>query len=288
MFKIMSLENRSIPTSTFVYWSSLISGGIAGLVVDIVLFPIDTIKTRLQSERGFLRSGGFQGVYKGLAPAAAGSAPTAALFFCTYDGLKSHLNRWASHGQQPYVHMISAASAEVVACLIRVPIEIAKQRRQALSVKHGTSSLEIWYHAVRTEGIRRGLYRGFGTTIMREVPFSFIQFPLWEYLKLNWTLVTGTSLTPFSVAICGAIAGGIAAGLTTPLDVAKTRIMLADEHIANRSNILSVLRGIRREQGFRGLFAGFVPRVLWITLGGAIFFGFYDLTSRLLNSEESN
>jgi len=34
------------------------------------------------------------------------------------------------------------------------------------------------------------------------------------------------------------------------------------------------------------LFAGIVPRVLWITLGGAIFFGFYDLTSNLLKSNE--
>ncbi|XP_055542847.1 S-adenosylmethionine mitochondrial carrier protein homolog isoform X1 [Wyeomyia smithii] len=283
----MSLDNRSISSNSFVYWSSLISGGVAGLVVDIVLFPIDTIKTRLQSERGFVRSGGFQGIYKGLAPAAAGSAPTAALFFCTYDGLKSHLGRWVSQSQQPYVHMVSAAGAEVVACLIRVPIEIAKQRRQALSMKHGASSLEIWYHAVKSEGIRRGLYRGFGTTIMREVPFSFIQFPLWEYFKLNWSAVTGTSLTPLSVAVCGAIAGGIAAGLTTPLDVAKTRIMLADEHTANRSSVSTILRGILRERGIKGMFAGFVPRVLWITLGGAFFFGFYDLTSRLLNSDES-
>lgn len=283
----MSLEARSVRSTTFVYWSSLISGGVAGLVVDIVLFPIDTIKTRLQSERGFLRSGGFRGIYKGLAPAAAGSAPTAALFFCTYDGLKSHLGKWASQGQQPYVHMISAASAEVVACLIRVPVEIAKQRRQALSLKYGTTSLEIWYNAVKTEGFRRGLYRGFGTTIMREVPFSFIQFPLWEYFKLNWTAVTGTALTPLSVAICGAVAGGIAAGLTTPLDVAKTRIILADEHIANRSNIFNILHGILRERGVKGIFAGFVPRVLWITLGGAIFFGFYDLTSRILNSDEA-
>lgn len=52
------------------------SGGLAGLVVDIVLFPIDTVKTRLQSERGFWRSGGFRGVYNGLAPAAVGSVPT--------------------------------------------------------------------------------------------------------------------------------------------------------------------------------------------------------------------
>lgn len=221
-------------------------------MVDIVLFPIDTVKTRLQSENGFFRSGGFRGIYRGLAPAAAGSAPTAALFFCTYDGLKSHLGRFATESQQPYVHMISAASAEIVACLIRVPVEIAKQRRQALSLKYNTSSLEILSHALKSEGIKRGLYRGFGTTLMREVPFSFIQFPLWEYFKRNWTSVTGVALTPVSVAICGAIAGGIAAGLTTPLDVAKTRIMLTDESGASRLSTLSILRGIYKERGLRG------------------------------------
>lgn len=284
----MTLETSSHSGGAdYVYWTSLISGGVAGLVVDIVLFPIDTIKTRLQSERGFIRSGGFRGIYKGLAPAAAGSAPTAALFFCTYDGLKSHLGRLASKSQQPYVHMASAACAEIVACLIRVPVEIAKQRRQALSVKYSTSSVEILYQALKTEGIRRGLYRGFGTTIMREVPFSLIQFPLWEYFKLHWTSVTGTALTPVSVSICGAIAGGIAAGLTTPLDVVKTRIMLADQNEVNKTSAYRILRGIYRDRGIRGIFAGFVPRVLWITLGGAIFFGFYDLTSRMLNSDDT-
>ncbi|XP_058821669.1 S-adenosylmethionine mitochondrial carrier protein homolog [Topomyia yanbarensis] len=281
----MTLETKSLSKMDFVYWTSLVSGGVAGLVVDIVLFPIDTIKTRLQSERGFIRSGGFRGIYKGLAPAAAGSAPTAALFFCTYDGLKSYLGQFCSKTQQPYVHMISAASAEIVACLIRVPVEIAKQRRQVISLRYSTS-LEIWLHALKTEGIRRGLYRGFGTTVMREVPFSFIQFPLWEYFKQNWTAVTGTALTPFTVAICGAIAGGIAAGLTTPLDVAKTRIMLADENVS-KLGVSRILHGIYRDQGIKGVFAGFVPRVLWITLGGAIFFGFYDLTARLLSSDQA-
>lgn len=66
------------------------SGGIAGLVVDVVLFPIDTIKTRLQSEKGLWRSGGFRGIYNGLGPAAAGSAPTGKrfeFFFLIFDKL---------------------------------------------------------------------------------------------------------------------------------------------------------------------------------------------------------
>lgn len=50
------------------------AGGVAGLVVDVALFPIDTVKTRLQSERGFWRSGGFRGIYKGLGAAATGTS----------------------------------------------------------------------------------------------------------------------------------------------------------------------------------------------------------------------
>lgn len=54
---------------------SLIAGGIAGTAVDVALFPLDTIKTRFQSEKGFRASGGFRGIYSGLGPAAIASAP---------------------------------------------------------------------------------------------------------------------------------------------------------------------------------------------------------------------
>lgn len=48
---------------------------MAGLFVDISLFPLDTIKTRLQSAEGFLKSGGFHGIYRGIGPQVIGSAP---------------------------------------------------------------------------------------------------------------------------------------------------------------------------------------------------------------------
>lgn len=186
----------------------------------------------------------------------------------------------------PFVHMIAASCGEVVACLIRVPVEIAKQRKQALLVKKETSSLQLLYHAFKQDGLRKGVYRGFGITIMREVPFSLIQFPLWEYLKVQWEPQTGLPLNPASVAICGAISGGIAAGLTTPLDVLKTRIMLSES--SSRISIPKILKSIYRENGIKGLFAGFVPRVLWITIGGAVFFGVYDLMTNILNKSSND
>lgn len=48
---------------------------MAGTAVDVALYPLDTIKTRLQSPEGFMKAGGLRGVYNGLSAAAVGSAP---------------------------------------------------------------------------------------------------------------------------------------------------------------------------------------------------------------------
>ncbi|XP_055711782.1 S-adenosylmethionine mitochondrial carrier protein homolog [Phlebotomus papatasi] len=271
-------------TSSGLFFTSLISGGVAGTVVDVVLFPVDTIKTRLQSERGFWKSGGLSKIYKGFLPAAAGSAPCAALFFCTYETTKSLLNSQNFLNiHTPVVHMISASLGEVAACLIRVPVEIAKQRRQDLT-QGNRSAISILRHALRTEGFIGGLYRGFGTTLSREIPFSLIQFPLWEYFKATWSEHRGEPLASAHVAICGALAGAIAGGITTPFDVAKTRIMLANQGEAQKNNMFSVLRNIYAREGISGLFSGFIPRVMWISIGGTIFFGVYDFVSSTISA----
>lgn len=57
------------------FGSSLLAGGLAGTAVDTLFFPIDTLKTRAQSQAGFFPSGGFAGVYRGLGSAVVGSAP---------------------------------------------------------------------------------------------------------------------------------------------------------------------------------------------------------------------
>lgn len=70
--------------------------------------------------------------------------------------------------------------------------------------------------------------------------------------------------------------------MTTPLDVAKTRIMLAANTGEKAPNAIFIISSIYRKNGIGGMFAGFVPRVMWITLGGAIFFGSYDLSTKVV------
>ncbi|KAI9098156.1 S-adenosylmethionine transporter [Phlyctochytrium arcticum] len=257
---------------------ALVAGGLAGTSVDTALFPLDTIKTRLQSRQGFWASGGFGGIYSGLSSAVLGSAPGAAAFFVTYEYLKTHVGTLLpKEKHEPVVHMLSASGGEIAACFIRVPTEICKQRMQTGQYTSVTSAVHnIW----RGEGLK-GFYRGYAMTVFREIPFTCIQFPLYEKFKKMYTTYKSRRPHPWESAIFGSIAGGIAAALTTPLDVVKTRIMLSSQK-GHTSGIIPTFQSIIKEEGPGKLFAGIGPRVLWISIGGSIFLGVYEAVKNLL------
>lgn len=273
----------------------LASGAVAGTTVDFVLYPLDTIKTRLQVQGA--RDAGvslFRGVYRGVAPAMAASAPAGAAFFGTYDFLKRTLAQWCPAGTPPpLLHVAAALGGDMAGSAVRVPFEVVKQNLQARRYR---SSMEAVRAIVRAEGVR-GLYRGWRSLLVREIPFDVLEFPMYEAFKSGWARLKGAELHPWESALCGSLAGGIAAGVTTPLDVVKTRLMTQASRGAGGAGAATVNGGkpptyyrgvfdalgrITRDEGLSALFGGVVPRVLWISLGGAIFFGGYEFTKAAL------
>lgn len=158
-----------------------------------------------------------------------------AIFFMVYEHCNTLLlPRISAFGLGPGIsnaitHMMAASCAELASCTIRVPTEVVKQRAQAMA-EHSSMSAFKEILAAKHESVFRGLYRGFGITVMREIPFTMIQFPLFEAMK-RWQAkrVGKPKANATEAAICGCISGGLAAGFTTPLDVLKTRIMLAKD-----------------------------------------------------------
>ena len=172
--------------------------------------------------------------------------------------------------------MIAASVGEVAACAVRVPTEVVKQRAQA--VQHASSMAALkailgQRAKIGVSGVWRELYRGWSVTVMREVPFTVIQFPLWEGMK-EWRRRTQgkEGISAVESGVFGSLAGAVAAGVTTPLDVLKTRMMLAKE----RQAMMPLLAQILKDTGPTAFFAGMGPRVLWISAGGAIFLGSYQ------------
>lgn len=94
-------------------------------------------------------------------------------------------------------------------------------------------------------------YTGYWTTVAREIPFSFIQFPIYEGLKKGWRNLQGSDTTPMQGAVCGSISGAISSAVTTPLDVVKTRMMLGSKTAAGDAYVGTVnsLQTIAREEG---------------------------------------
>ncbi|KAA8565864.1 hypothetical protein MFRU_006g03870 [Monilinia fructicola] len=262
---------------------ALLAGALAGTTVDLTLFPLDTLKTRLQSSEGFIASGGFTGVYRGVGSAIIGSAPGAALFFCTYEATKTAFARrrdvlgtHVSGKGKAVEHMVAASLGEVAACAVRVPTEVVKQRAQAGQYSSSLLTLKAilgQYKHIGITGVWRELYRGWSVTIMREVPFTIIQFPLWESMKAYRKRGSGRdTVSAVESGLMGSLAGAVAAAATTPLDVLKTRMMLEKEKKPTRV----LLKEIVARDGPKAFFAGIGPRVMWISIGGAIFLGSYQ------------
>ena len=172
--------------------------------------------------------------------------------------------------------MLAASVGEVAACAVRVPTEVVKQRAQALQAGSSWGALRMIVARrgeIGVSGVWREMYRGWSITVLREVPFTVIQFPLWEGLKEWRRRTTGKEgIDAIESGVFGSISGAVAAGVTTPLDVLKTRMMLARESVRTRAMVATILR----ESGPRAFFAGMGPRVLWISAGGAIFLGSYQ------------
>ena len=87
----MAENNPQVVASNFTFKTFLVSvaaGGFAGTSIDLALFPVDTIKTRLQassSSADFMKDAQLVSKFRGLAPSMAAAFPCAATFWLSYE-----------------------------------------------------------------------------------------------------------------------------------------------------------------------------------------------------------
>ncbi|CAL9104947.1 unnamed protein product [Musa textilis] len=255
----------------------VIAGATAGVVVETVLYPIDTIKTRLQAAHGGSKIY-WRGLYSGLAGNLAGVLPASAIFVGIYEPTKQKLLRVFPENLSAFAHLTAGAIGGAASSLIRVPTEVVKQRMQTGQFTTAPNAVRL---IVAKEGIR-GLYAGYSSFLLRDLPFDAIQFCIYEQIRIGYKIAARRELNDPENAIIGAFAGAITGAITTPLDVMKTRLMVQGS--ANQyKGILNCAQTILREEGPAAFLKGIGPRVLWIGIGGSIFFGILERTKLLLS-----
>ncbi|EPS64138.1 hypothetical protein M569_10643, partial [Genlisea aurea] len=271
----VSIENKPFDFFRTVF-DGFIAGGAAGVVVETALYPIDTIKTRLQAVRG----GGkiiLSGLYSGLAGNLAGVLPASAAFVGVYEPVKQKLLRSFPENLSSVAYLTAGVLGGIAASFIRVPTEVVKQRLQTGQFSSAHEAVRI---IVSREGFR-GLYAGYGSFLLRDLPFDAIQFCIFEQIRLGYKLAAKRDLSDPENAIIGAFAGAVTGAITTPLDVVKTRLMIQGSG-KHYKGIIDCMQTIVKEEGPHTLLKGLGPRVLWIGIGGSIFFGVLESTKRIL------
>lgn len=132
----------------------------------------------------------------------------------------------------------------------------------------------------RTEGFH-AFYISYPTTLTMTVPFTAVQFTVYEQLKKLLNPDGGYS--PGTHIVSGGLAGAVAGAVTTPLDVAKTLLQTRgtskDAEIRHAQGMRDAFRIIVQRDGIKGLARGLAPRVLTFMPSNALCWLSYEFFS---------
>lgn len=214
--------------------------------------------------------------------------------------------------QSLYASLLAGALARGISATLVTPLELIRTRLQASSRSQATLSsiLRGLWVEMRTTSLRTGggpliLWRGLTPTLWRDVPFSAIYFAGYEATKRSLTgggLGEGNAAgsgEEFGVAfVSGALSGSLAAILTHPFDVVKTRLQtqgspsnnaqgrLSGSLRAARSgvqgNVWTELAKIVREEGRKGLWKGLSPRTAKVAPACGVMIASFEVVGRAL------
>ncbi|XP_065150532.1 mitochondrial glutamate carrier 1 isoform X2 [Paramisgurnus dabryanus] len=279
--------------------AKLINGGIAGLIGVTCVFPIDLAKTRLQNQQNgsriytsmsdclskTIRSEGFFGIYRGAAVNLMLVTPEKAIKLAANDFFRHQLSK---DGQKLtlFKEMLAGCGAGTCQVIITTPMEMLKIQLQDAgrieaqrklighqgrgggakeSLVKSPTALQVSRDVLKDRGLA-GFYKGLGATLLRDVPFSVIYFPLFANLNsLGRRNADGSA--PFYISfLTGCIAGCIAAVAVNPVDVIKTRIqsMTRGSQEDTYSGVKDCLSKILRNEGPAAFLKGAYCRALVI------------------------
>ena len=296
-----------------------------------------TFNSTLDGLKKIARNEGYLTLWRGLSPTLAMAIPANVIYFTGYDWLRyNHASPLRKLTNDVYVPLIAGSIARVAAAIAVSPVEMFRTRMQATS--GGTTgvfkdTLLGLHRMTQTQGYT-SLWRGLTLTMWRDVPFSGIYWWGYEAMRNRLTdsreaasgreldsqrSMTGgrqsqaheSQMTTFVDSfLAGAGSGAIAAFVTTPFDVGKTRqqvyhhagddapsVVAAKEFtkqgkpIPEELSIPRFLYHIFREEGMAGLFRGWAARCLKIAPACAIMISSYEVGkkwARKVNEQKEN
>jgi len=267
------------------------------------------------------RTEGISSLWSGLSPTLVLAVPTTVTYFTMYEQLKVCIDsqRRAMSAQPSiltaetpkWVSLTAGGLARLAAVTLVSPLELVRTKMQSQKMPWSDVH-KCLTELVRAQGIR-ALWNGYTATLLRDVPFSALYWPLYEQSKAIMNLYTSNRDSFLVNFGSGAVAGSFASTVTLPFDVIKTikQIEMGEKDImavkpgtsrsysVPRNKMSSSLSGRSRgnitiakelisEQGVRGLFAGLIPRLLKVAPACAIMISSYEFCKGFFRQQNNN
>lgn len=258
---------------------------------------------------------GMRALWRGVSSVVLGAGPAHAVHFGTLEAVKE-LAGGNEAGNQWFAHCASSsslyslfltkacflalagASATIASDALMNPFDgtsrlnfppsrlppshvfpVIKQRMQ-IHKSEFRSVLTCASTVYRNEGLA-AFYVSYPTTLAISIPFNAIQYTVYEQVKRFMN--PRNEYSPLSHITAGAVAGAVAAAVTTPLDVAKTMLQTRgtshEVDIRNASGMFDAFRVIWRRDGIKGFSRGLTPRVMTIMPSTALCWLSYEFFS---------
>ncbi|KAF1995924.1 mitochondrial carrier [Amniculicola lignicola CBS 123094] len=192
-------------------WSKFVSGGVAGMISQFAVYPIDTLKFRMQCDtvKGGIRGnrliiatakkmwnqGGFVAYYRGLPMGLIGIFPYAALDLGTFEYLKRRIAR--RNAKKRGCHEDDAEPGGFVTAAIGgfsgafgasavYPLNLLRTRLQSqgtvLHPRTYTGIMDVTRQTIKGEGMR-GLFKGLTPNLLKVVPAVSITYVVYDKSK---------------------------------------------------------------------------------------------------------
>lgn len=290
----------------------LSAGALAGIMEHTVMFPIDSIKTRMQMNlsskeisRGLLKSiskisstEGFYALWKGVSSVILGAGPAHAIYFSVFEATKTflvnrltnspHLNKIVTDENHPLIASCAGITGTTASDALMTPFDMLKQRMQASAAytNSKSNSVKLFKLAAdiyKKEGLS-AFYISYPTTLLTNIPFAALNFGFYEYSS---SLLNPSHIyNPYLHCVSGGVAGGIVAALTTPFDCIKT--VLQTKGISNNhefrhvTGFKSAAEALYKLGGMSAFWKGLKPRVIFNIPSTAISWTAYEMCKELL------
>ncbi|NWZ25001.1 S2540 protein, partial [Asarcornis scutulata] len=222
---------------------------------------------------------GIKSLWSGLPPTLIMALPTAVIYFTCYDqlseALKSRLGKDNDH-----IPIVAGSLSRFGSVTVVSPLELIRTRMQYRKLSYKQLHMCISSKVARDGWL--SLWRGWSSTVLRDVPFSAMYWYNYERFKKMMCKNLGAHEPTFFIAFTsGAASGSIAAVITLPFDVVKThkQTELWESEtlkIPQSASTWAVMRKIVAKNGIAGLFAGIGPRLFKVAPACAIMISTYE------------